>query len=92
MNTKHSATRFAIKMVSPDGLVHWHCQGNPKSNSFDFAILYASMEHLTKAMKQWKFRTAADRLIQRGWVIEPVTVRCAYELTVQQPEPNFIEP
>lgn len=78
--TTQTVTRYAIKLVSPDGQISWHCQGLPKSNGFEFAILYPSPQHAQKAMLQWKFRTMADRLVAMGWVITYVPVTCTFEV------------
>ena len=42
-------TRYAIRFKDGAG---WYCQGLPKEPVFEFAILYASLDHVKAAIKK----------------------------------------
>ena len=66
--------RYAIQFE--DG--SWYCQGLPKNPTFEFAIMYASLEHVKTAMKKkehWFKRTP--------YKIIPVTCTMGAPITLQ---------
>lgn len=68
-------TRYAIRLSRPDSPelgTWWHCQGLPKTVSFEYAILYASPELAEAATKKWRFRQA----VERGLKFEIVPITC----------------